>query len=185
MNTKLQIFLDMDGVIADFVGAIHKAHGREYCYSDLAVRGQFEIPPIWGCTAEEFWKPDSSEFWDSIEPMPDAGEIVSILSGLIDSSEIAVLTSPSDGSGCVPGKRAWIKRYFPQLQKNMIFTSAKQFLAGPDKLLVDDRDKNVADFRKYGGQAILIPRHWNSLHHKSERVIHHLKDEIMMEVFGI
>lgn len=166
----MKCFLDMDGVIADFVGAIHKAHGREYCYADPSVRGQFEINPIWGISASEFWSKDSFEFWADIEPTTEASEIVSVLEEAFTTENVCLLTSPSLGVGSISGKRSWVAQHFPQFSNRMIFTSAKQFLAGPERLLVDDRDQNVADFRRHGGRAILVPRHWNSMHAQSDFV---------------
>lgn len=166
-------FLDMDGVIADFVGAIHKAHGREYCYSDPSVRGRFEIEEIWGISTNEFWSTDSYEFWDGVQPTPEAEGIVSLVSDRFGVDNVAILTAPSDGPGCVPGKRAWMRRYFPQFHKRMIFCAAgaKAFLAGDGRYLIDDRDKNIVDFQKSGGSAILVPRHWNTEHAIADQVV--------------
>lgn len=164
-------FLDMDGVIADFVGAVHEAHGRPYCYADHSVRGRFDIEPIWGISVDEFWKTDTLEFWDSIKPTPEAFEIVSMLEKSFGVDNIAILTSPSNGPGCVPGKRSWMRRHFPQFYKQMIFTSAKKFLSGPSRILIDDRDKNIESFHEEGGETILIPRHWNSHHEDSDHVV--------------
>lgn len=174
----MKVFLDMDGVIADFVGAIHKAHGREYCYADPEARGQFEIEPIWGVTPQEFWSKDSYELWAEMNVTPEAVDIVSILESAFGSENIAILTSPSMGPGSVPGKREWMRRHFPQFEKRMIFTNAKEFLAGPNRLLVDDRDKNIVDFYGAGGECILIPRHWNSCHADADRVVARLRGAV-------
>lgn len=172
-------FLDMDGVIADFVGAIHIAHNRPYCYAIEANRGKFDIEPLWGITTKEFWSTDSYDFWRTVEPTVEADKIVATLESIFGTENIAILTSPSNGPGCVPGKRDWMKKFFPQFRKQMIFTSAKQFLADEKKLLIDDKDVNVENFRQWGGHAILIPRHWNSRHADSERVI-----EVLHEGLG-
>jgi 5'(3')-deoxyribonucleotidase len=176
----MKCFLDMDGVIADFVKAIHEAHNRPYCYADPSARGKFEIEPLWGISSKDFWSTDSYEFWDSVKPTPEATAIVDLVECAFGSENIAILTAPSNGSGCVPGKRNWVKRHFPQFHGRIIFTSAeaKGFLAGEGRVLVDDRDKNVADFRKFGGQAILVPRHWNSLHSAADTTVEHLAWEL-------
>lgn len=159
-------FLDMDGVIADFVGAICKAHGRPSPYTEASAMGVFEIERLWGMTAREFWQPcnDDAGFWYGLELMPDAEAIVTHVSRSFGPENVAILTSPSLDRDCVPGKRAWIKKYFPQFAGSMIFTGAKRFLAHEDAMLIDDRDKNVEDFIAAGGEAVLIPRPWNVLH---------------------
>lgn len=160
-NVK-RVFLDMDGVLADFVGAIHRAHGRPNCYDDPANFGKFDFEKIWGMSLEEVWTIDTFEFWDTIEKTPEADAIVKFAVDWVGWENIAIVTFPSDGPGCVPGKRAWMKRHFPKLAHQMVFTSFKQALAYHDSILIDDADKNVTAFRNAGGLAVLLPRPWNS-----------------------
>jgi 5'(3')-deoxyribonucleotidase len=135
---KALVFLDMDGVIADFVGGITSLHGRPSPYSDPKNFGEFHMDKIWGMTAEEFWAPlnriNSFDFWANLNPTPEAHDIVDLLSSRYGVENVCILTSPTLDSGCVPGKRAWTERHFPQLAKNMLFGSAKQFLAGPGRI---------------------------------------------------
>jgi len=63
---------------------------------------------------------------------------------------------------CIPGKRGWMKKYYRQLARNMIFTGAKTLLAGTGRLLIDDNDENVKTVREAGESAVLVPRLWNS-----------------------
>lgn len=158
------LFLDMDGIIADFVTAVHKFHGREDCYVNSKNYGIFDIEKIWGISPDDFWKADSQEFWETVPKMHDADMIVDLVTKVFGEDKIAILTAPSNGPGCVPGKRAWIKRNFPQFQRRIIFANAnvKRFMAGPDKYLIDDKDSNVAEFKAGGGNGILVPRAWNS-----------------------
>lgn len=157
----MKIFLDMDGVLADFVGGACKAHNRT-CYDHPSHYGEFQLEKIWGITPAEFWKPTNSfEFWASLAKTPEADMIVETAVKLVGWENIAILTSPSLHESCVPAKRYWIEKYYPRLTKNMIFAWGKGFIAGPGKLLVDDRDRNVDDFRAAGGQAVLVPRLWN------------------------
>ena len=54
----------------------------------------------------------------------------------------------------------------------------KHFCARPDALLIDDGDHNVEAFRANGGQTILVPRPWNSLHYMPTET--HLHDAFTM-----
>ncbi len=90
-----------------------------------------------------------------------------------------MLTSPSSSMYCIPGKRDWIRRHYPQFNKRIIFGSAKQFIAGPAKLLIDDKDSNIVEFEKHGGIGIRVPRLWNSKHNLSNQVIPYLKTGIL------
>lgn len=157
----------MDGVLTDFVTACCAAHGKESPYSDPKNLGIFEMEKLWNISVGEFWAPLDKlgrPFWEEMGKMPDADEIVRILEDEFGRSNICILTSPSYDPGCIPGKRAWIKNHYPQFRNQMIFGTAKRFLAGEGRVLVDDRDENVESFVDYGGHGIVIPRLWNSCH---------------------
>lgn len=162
-------FLDQDGVLADFVGGACVVHGRPSPFLDAANAGEFELIKIWGMTPDQFWAPIDavgSEFWRSLSPTAEAEAIVHLVQTTFGPDNVAVLTAPSDDPQCVPGKRAWMRQHFPQLARKMIFANAstKHFMACPGSFLVDDRDSNVQDFTRAGGQGILVPRPWNSLY---------------------
>lgn len=158
-------FLDMDGILADFVGAVCKAHGRTDPYLDPSSHGIFEMEKLWGITAAEFWAPaDTHEFWANIPKMPDADGLVQCTINSFGEENICILTAPSNSPGCISGKRAWMKQHYPQFKKRMIFATAKHFIAGPGKFLIDDRDENIEAWIKAGGFGLLVPRPWNKLH---------------------
>ena len=94
--------------------------------------------------------------------MPDADEILRMAVDAVGWDQICVLTSPSKYPHCVPGKRAWISKHYPKLTRQILFGSCKHFIAGPNKLLIDDKDSNVKEFHGAGGASILVPRPWNS-----------------------
>jgi 5'(3')-deoxyribonucleotidase len=156
----------MDGVIVDFVGGLLRAHDRPNPYDNPDNLGKFEIENLWGISPKAFWQPtDHFEFWNKLDKTPEADEIVELVEGYFGVENIAVLTSPSMHPECVPGKRRWIQRYYPELKNQMIFSSAKKFLAGPQRFLIDDRDKNLEDFARYGGISIRVPRPWNEAYY--------------------
>ena len=162
----MRVFLDMDGVLADFVGGVHRVHGRPNCYDNPSNLGRFDIEACWGVSAEEFWEPtDTFEFWNGLDKMPDADAFVDFVCGEFLTSNVAVLTAPSKACACFTGKRAWIERYYPQFKRRIIYGTAKDFLAGPNRILIDDRDRNVEEFAEHGGIGILVPRPWNSAYH--------------------
>lgn len=158
-------FLDMDGVLTDFVKAACTVHNRPDPYLDSSNYGIFDMDRIWNITAREFWKPtEVTGFWESMDKQPFADELVETLCATFGLKNIAILTSPSLAANCIPEKRQWIERYYPQFSGQIIFTGAKQFLAHPNTLLIDDRDANVKQFQAYNGKAIICPQPWNSQH---------------------
>jgi 5'(3')-deoxyribonucleotidase len=157
----------MDGVLADFMGACCSAHNRPDPYLLDSSKGIWETEKVWGISEREFWKPIDAlgiGFWDGILKTPEADRIVNLVVDAFGEDNIAILTAPSTDPGCVPGKMAWIKRHYPQFKKRIIFGHAKEFLSAPYRVLIDDRDKNVENFRAAGGLAILVPRPWNKAH---------------------
>ena len=158
----IKVFLDMDGVIADFLSGVSKAHNRPLPYDRPEAMGVWDTEVLWGITAKEFWAPvDNLSFWKGLDKTKEADALVDLLSFHYGEKNICILTAPSKSPWCVPGKRWWIEKHFPQFKDRMIFASAKEFLAGPNKILVDDRTQNLKHFEAAGGTGILVPRLWN------------------------
>lgn len=163
-------FLDMDGVLADFVDGISRAHNRPNPFNDPKVRGGsvWEITEVWGISEEEFWKPsNNAEFWAGLKETPEASQLVQLATELFGDN-IAMLTAPSESEWCLPGKKTWMMNHFPKLYNRMIFTNAgsKKFLAGEGRILVDDRDQNIQQWIKAGGTGVICPRPWNDSYSK-------------------
>ena len=169
-------FIDMDGVIANFVKGVCAAHKLPSPYHDPKSLGIFDIDKLWGMTPQKLWEPCEGEtFWDNLEKTPEADSIVSLAVDTYGQDNVAILTAPSMSPYCVPGKRRWMKKHFPTLAKSMIFSSAKKFLAGPKRILIDDRNENIDAFRSYGGFGVMVPRPWNRMHDYNGSVIEFLK----------
>lgn len=163
----MKIFLDMDGVLADFVGGVCKAHKRT-CYDKPEHLGEFSLEKCWGVTAAEFWWPTNNwHFWANLEKTYEADAIVAMAIDAVGVKNVAILTSPSLDPSCVPAKRAWVEKYYPQLAKTMIFSWRKGIIGGSHRVLVDDRDRNIDDWEEAGGYGVLVPRPWNVAYKES------------------
>ncbi len=174
-------FLDMDGVICDFVGSTCKAHGLESPYGNVNCHGIFEMEQCWGMTEEKFWEPLATrEFWEFMPKTPEADQIVNFLLQQFGAENICVLTNPSAYDGCIGAKKAWIKREYPEFEKQMLFGASKQFLARPGAYLVDDRDKNIVGFNEFGGHGITVPRAWNARHFHRNNVMQEIKSQFYL-----
>lgn len=156
------IFLDMDGVLVDFVGGAHREHGRQNAYVMDPNEHRWNIEEIWGITTKQFWNPLKRKgFWLELDKTPEADQIVELAIRTVGVRNVAICTSPSLDANCVPEKREWVKKYYPQLVNSMIFAHNKYFLAAKERILIDDRDRNINDWEEYGGHGILVPRQWN------------------------
>ena len=174
----MKCFLDMDGVLADFVGGVCKAHNRT-CYDKPEHLGEFQLEKCWGITAEAFWRPTNNwDFWFNLEKTPEADAIVELAFRNFGEKNVAILTSPSLDRSCVPAKRAWVEKYYPSLAKGMIFSWGKGMIGGPGRVLVDDRDRNVEDWDAAEGYGVLMPRPWNRWHQSADWPMVVIKEQI-------
>jgi hypothetical protein len=96
-----------------------------------------------------------------LEKIEDADQIVESACREFGVENVCLLSALAPVSSCVSGKWAWVRRHYPQFSNQMLFGSAKWFLAGPGRVLIDDWEENVAQFNKHGGEGILVPRLWN------------------------
>lgn len=175
----MKAFLDMDGVLANFNKGIHQAHGREDVYNKTSSLGVFDIETLWGITPEEFWIPHNYQgFWLGLEKMPEADGIMKAAVATFGEENVAILTFPSESIWSVSEKREWIKKNYPTFSKRMIFGSAKEFMASSERVLIDDRDKNIEDFQNAGGHTVIVPRAWNSEYGSRHRTLESVKEQL-------
>lgn len=154
-------FVDMDGVLAEFLGGASFRHDRDLPYDRPEAMGVWETEVLWGITEEQFWAPmRDAEFWATLEKTPEADRIVKLAEREFGEENVAILSAEGPGFS-IQGKKEWIKRNYPQFEKRLIFAHAKEFLASPSRWLIDDRDKNIDAFNEAGGHGILVPRLWN------------------------
>ena len=136
------IFCDMDGVLVDF----------ERGYYELTGKHTSQFPK----GDNEFWKPLEEEgaiFWATLDWMPDGQE----LWRYIKRYRPYILTTPSMDPSSRVGKEAWCKMHINSQYKKLYFKPAKfkSDFAGPNKILIDDRDDTIASWNANGGIGIL------------------------------
>ena len=148
------VFLDIDGVLADFNKTATKIINAPY-------------PPT------KYWWWDSFKdgksrvnaacdisFWENLNWMPDGKKILALIEDYF--STIYLLTAPMEHSGSYTGKIKWVYRHIPSYNRKTIITPInKSVFAKPGVLLIDDSSDNVKDFKLMGGEAVLVPRAWN------------------------
>lgn len=162
-----KVFVDMDGVLADFIKCCFRLHDvSPGLWKKKEYRGHFWINDLWQMSNEEFWEvlKEDEFFWDNLEKYSNATGLMSWLEAKRPKSDIYILSSPAPYSRCHVGKINWIEKYFPDYADRIILTPHKGLLAAPDRLLIDDGDHNIKSFKANGGQVALVPRVWNSGH---------------------
>jgi 5' nucleotidase, deoxy (Pyrimidine), cytosolic type C protein (NT5C) len=137
---RRQIYLDCDGVLADFEGAARAIFGMlSDAFEDLHGAGQF-------------WKrlAAADGFFEHLALLSDARELYEA----VQAKAPIILTGMPHGTWAEPQKRAWAARNFPGVP--LIATSAalKREHCHPGDVLVDDRDQHRALWEDAGGLFI-------------------------------
>ena len=149
-------FLDVDGVLANFVDGALARHGRSDYHVDC-----WKFYEKWGMSADQFWEPlQGRDFWVNLEVYDHAWQLY--MQHVEHSEQVIFVTAPNRDPECVPGKLEWLRKHFSATIDDVIFTSRKHLLAGPNRLLVDDSFDNCKEFVEHGGQAQLFPQSWNN-----------------------
>lgn len=148
------LFLDMDGVQADFFTQWARLHDKR-SYKDIGDRAQREASIVeLNARGPEF----VYEFFRTLPPLHGGLELVSWLKR--NRIPFTVLSAPLRGNeqASIDGKREWLDKYNPGTSGSAIFTGEKFKYAkrgGQPNVLVDDFKKYVNAWREAGGVGIL------------------------------
>lgn len=157
---SLLIFLDLDGVLADFSNGFCQWHGLP----EVPPKHQTSWPGICDHAGlsmaglERSLRQASSTFWANLPVYPWAQELVSFLDSLDD---VRIMTAAVASEDCVAGKLRWLYQHFPDLAPRTIFCREKFLLARSGVILIDDHDEQIDRFVAAGGFGISFPQPWN------------------------
>lgn len=139
----MQIFLDCDGVLADFNTAATVICGT---------------PPRQAAdrqAAEKLWSilRAQPEFFTSLPKMPDADELVCGVRAL--GFVPAILTGTPRWEEAATQKLRWGQRHFPELKMITCHAAQKYRYGQPGDVLIDDWEKYRSLWEQMGGHFIL------------------------------
>ncbi len=154
-----RLVVDLDGVFANFADGACEVHGRpEY------VVTSWNFFKEWGLTPEEFWKPirdEGTRFYEHIvQPYPWANELLTVCREF-DKDFVFASVAGGDHPEDYSGKVKFVRKHFGDVPVIVLPGSSKYMLAGRNRILIDDADKNVSAWRGNGGMAITFPQPWN------------------------
>ena len=177
----MKCFLDIDGVLVDFLGGACEFHKIPYSYNEYPFAyGEWDVlpPPTLSLSTREFWDVLDADFWANLDWMPDGKDMLALAESVFGEENICLLTCPTLSSACVAGKIDWIQKNLPKYSRRYLIGPPKHFCAHDNSVLIDDRDRNVEEFVDAGGYGILLPRPWNSLYHLRKSSWRVLEDEL-------
>lgn len=145
-STITKIYLDMDGVIADF---------------NKRFKERFKIEPKDAQTYKEFdsffIKFIAEQDFATLDLMPEAMELIEFLRSLSIPTEILSSTSSEKKDGDIrPQKLEWLKKH--NIEFTPILVPGKRFkkdYSNANSLLIDDTPANIDQWRREGGIGIL------------------------------
>lgn len=136
----MRIFVDLDGVLADWEGAVSKIFGKHHS----EVKGHV----LWPFIAK------SKTFWVDLEKLPDAD----ILWDNIKNHDIKILTGcpKSSFENAKNQKLSWCKEHFPDAEVITCLAKDKQLhIVESGDILIDDNQSNCKRWEEAGGISIL------------------------------
>ena len=154
----MKIYLDMDGVLADFFSGLEKRFN---------VKHWKQIPK----TEESIMGLKGTDFFNQLEPYPSTMELVNFVQTLVGDDKWGINSSPlrGDRDNSAYWKRVWLTRHFimPDVS-NLIFTGRKEQFAtdkfdGTPNVLIDDKPDNVSRWIAKGGVGIRYQANQDSL----------------------
>lgn len=142
MLQHLTLFLDLDGVLADFDSRFKEHHGKFF--------REFED--------EEAWKRliEIPDFWLNLDPMEDAFDLWDNLKEM--GLPVILLSSPGshDEKRARFQKRLWVNKHLGEdVPLIMCKAKDKQRFSDRDRVLIDDMERNVGQWRQRGGHGII------------------------------
>ncbi len=160
LSKESEIYVDMDGVLADFFGAWKKLVGKDWR----------EIKDLDSALQKIR---DKDDFWLNIPVTPNAMNLLSLVKQLKGSYNILSAPLPNDPNS-EPHKKQWIEKNLSAFPPSkVIITSNKSVHAtqpdGTANILIDDFGKNIAKWEAAGGVGF---KHKD---HKFERTVKNLK----------
>ena len=173
----MRLFIDMDGVIVDFVEGV-----RRWYECDDWNPTQWDIDfELLGTTRDEFWESlNNNSFWLGCPYHKEAMSLIKIFNGY-DPNWCILSSAPM--ANCFAGKALWIQKNLPDIYNQGRFYLCrrnKYFLAHPEAVLVDDHEGNYNEWVKYGGKAILVPRPWNYLKYLEPYLVEYIRSHFIV-----
>jgi len=158
---KPTVYLDMDGVLADFFGGVEKMYGVEH-WKQLTSDKTKDLK------TEVINRITGTDFFATLPQFPSAPELIGMVKEFTGGN-FSINTSPlrGDHENSTKYKKIWISNNIEQ-PDDIIVTGRKESYAkdkasGTPNILIDDRPVNIQRWQAAGGFGILYQANRDSL----------------------
>ena len=155
------IYLDMDGVIADFFGGVEKMYGVKHWKELTSVKTGGELKQ------EVIDRITGSDFFSTLPKFPSADGLIQLIKSAT-GGHFSILTSPliGDHENSAAQKKVWISKNIEKPDE-VIVSGRKEKWAkqkdGTPNILIDDRPVNIERWEAKGGYGILYQANKDSI----------------------
>tara|TARA_Y100000592_G_scaffold69815_1_gene108638 strand:+ start:1896 stop:3056 length:1161 start_codon:yes stop_codon:yes gene_type:complete len=160
-DAKPTVYLDMDGVLADFFGGVEKMYGVEH-WKQLTNDKTKDLKK------EVIDRITGTDFFATLPKFPSSDELINMVKKFT-GGKFSINTSPLRGDHENSGKykKVWISNNIEQPDE-IIVTGRKESYAkdkgtGTPNILIDDRPINIQKWQAAGGYGILYQANRDSL----------------------
>jgi hypothetical protein len=138
---KPTVYLDMDGVIADFFGGVEKMFGVKHWKELTSIKSKGQLKD------EVINRIVGSDFFSTLPKFPTADQLIALIKSAT-GGKFSILTSPliGDHENSATQKKIWINKNIEKPDE-VIVSGRKEKWAkqkdGTPNILIDDRPVNI------------------------------------------
>lgn len=152
------IYLDMDGVLADFDKGYHKLFGTKP--KNQPSRFDDNVKQLIG-----------TDFFATLDKLPDADKVVQ-LALEYGNGKYSICSSPftNDHDNSARYKTEWIREHLSPQPEHIVITGKKDTYAKGKNVLIDDRPDNIQKWIDRGGIGIWYDAYQHSIDKVSDEL---------------
>ena len=183
----MTLFLDLDEVLADFVGGVADLYGLDRAeLIQLWPIGEWDVTTPLLARFPNYQRDNlyrdinriGESFWAGLNKLQWFNSMVR-LANYYTNSNWNLITSPFQHWTSYAGKARWVfDRFGTSFARRLFITSQKHLFAKPGAILIDDCEANIQRWQRHGGEGILFPAHHNSLHAEKDNPLYHVSESL-------
>jgi len=158
MSKQLEIYLDLDGILADWTGAVCDWADKPrtpwlswHYHKNLGITDE-DLHGYMKCVS----------FWKDLKPLKKGMELWKALVSTYGADAVTIATTPFISGNSLYGKNEWTEKHLGWSCDKVIYIKDKGRLAHPNAVLIDDGVHQIESFQNRGGHGIIYKRPWNT-----------------------